>query len=74
MSLRGAATGRPPGPVVAILRLHEELRRADPRVHPRRALTTVLGTDSFGRSDFRSKLRGHFEINRHYIVVAAQKP
>jgi pyruvate dehydrogenase E1 component len=31
----------------------------------------VLGTDGFGRSDFRSKLREHFEINRHYIVVAA---
>jgi len=33
----------------------------------------VLGTDGFGRSDFRSKLRAHFEINRHYIVVAALK-
>jgi pyruvate dehydrogenase E1 component len=31
----------------------------------------VLGTDGFGRSDFRSKLRAHFEIDRHYIVVAA---
>jgi pyruvate dehydrogenase E1 component len=33
----------------------------------------VLGTDGFGRSDFRSKLREHFEINRHYIVLAALK-
>ena len=33
----------------------------------------VLGTDGFGRSDFRTKLREHFEINRHYIVVAALK-
>ena len=33
----------------------------------------VLGTDGFGRSDFRSRLREHFEINRHYIVVAALK-
>jgi pyruvate dehydrogenase E1 component len=31
----------------------------------------VLGTDGFGRSDFRSKLREHFEVNRHYVVVAA---
>jgi pyruvate dehydrogenase E1 component len=31
----------------------------------------VLGTDGFGRSDFRSKLREHFEVNRHFIVVAA---
>ncbi len=33
----------------------------------------VLGTDGFGRSDFRSRLREHFEVNRHYIVVAALK-
>ena len=33
----------------------------------------VLGTDGFGRSDFRVKLREHFEVNRHYIVVAALK-
>ena len=33
----------------------------------------VLGTDGYGRSDFRSRLREHFEINRHYIVVAALK-
>jgi pyruvate dehydrogenase E1 component len=33
----------------------------------------VLGTDGFGRSDFRSMLREHFEVNRHYIVVAALK-
>jgi pyruvate dehydrogenase E1 component len=33
----------------------------------------VLGTDGFGRSDFRSKLREHFEINRHFIVVATLK-
>ena len=34
---------------------------------------TTLGTDGFGRSDFRGKLREHFEVNRHYIVVAALK-
>ena len=33
----------------------------------------VLGSDGFGRSDFRGKLREHFEINRHYIVIAALK-
>ena len=33
----------------------------------------VLGTDGFGRSDFRTKLREHFEVDRHYIVVAALK-
>ena len=33
----------------------------------------VLGTDGFGRSDFRSKLREHFEVNRHFVVIAALK-
>ncbi len=30
----------------------------------------VLGTDGFGRSDFRSKLREHFEVDRHFVVLA----
>jgi pyruvate dehydrogenase E1 component len=33
----------------------------------------VLGTDGFGRSDSREQLRRHFEVDRHYIVVAALK-
>jgi len=33
----------------------------------------VLGTDGFGRSDFRSRLRRHFEVDRHYVAVAALK-
>ena len=33
----------------------------------------VLGTDGFGRSDFRRALRRFFEIDRHYIAVAALK-
>jgi pyruvate dehydrogenase E1 component len=40
---------------------------------PKNRTYKVLGTDGFGRSDFRSKLREHFEVNRHYIVVAALK-
>ncbi len=31
----------------------------------------VLGTDGFGRSDSREKLRHFFEVNHKYIVVAA---
>ncbi len=38
---------------------------------PRRYL--VLGTDGFGRSDMRSQLRAFFEVNRHYVAVAALK-
>jgi pyruvate dehydrogenase E1 component len=33
----------------------------------------VLGTDGFGRSDTREKLRRFFEVNRYYIAVAALK-
>jgi pyruvate dehydrogenase E1 component len=33
----------------------------------------VLGTDGFGRSDFRRKLRRFFEVDRHYVAVAALK-
>jgi pyruvate dehydrogenase E1 component len=34
---------------------------------------TVLGTDGFGRSDSRQNLRKFFEVDRHYVVVAALK-
>jgi pyruvate dehydrogenase E1 component len=33
----------------------------------------VLGTDGFGRSDYRVKLRTFFEVDRHYVAVAALK-
>ncbi|SOD19502.1 pyruvate dehydrogenase (acetyl-transferring), homodimeric type [Nitrosomonas ureae] len=33
----------------------------------------VLGTDGFGRSDTREKLRRFFEVDRFYITVAALK-
>jgi pyruvate dehydrogenase E1 component len=33
----------------------------------------VLGTDGFGRSDFRRQLRRFFEVDRYYVTVAALK-
>jgi pyruvate dehydrogenase E1 component len=33
----------------------------------------VLGTDGFGRSDTRERLREFFEVNRYYVAVAALK-
>jgi len=61
------------GPVVAstdyMKNYADQIRAFVPRGRSYR----VLGTDGFGRSDFRSKLREHFEVNRHYIVVAALK-
>jgi pyruvate dehydrogenase E1 component len=34
---------------------------------------TVLGTDGFGRSDTRERLRNFFEVNRYYVTVATLK-
>ncbi len=33
----------------------------------------VLGTDGYGRSDTRKQLRKHFEVDRHWVVVATLK-
>jgi pyruvate dehydrogenase E1 component len=32
---------------------------------------TTLGTDGFGRSDSREKLRNFFEVDRYFVTVAA---
>ncbi|MDL5158751.1 pyruvate dehydrogenase (acetyl-transferring), homodimeric type [Actinomycetospora termitidis] len=61
---------RPEGPVVAAT----DYMRAFPDqirqfVVGRRF--EVLGTDGFGRSDYRRALRDFFEVDRRYVVVAA---
>jgi pyruvate dehydrogenase E1 component len=33
----------------------------------------VLGTDGFGRSDYRRRLRSFFEVDRYHVVVASLK-
>jgi pyruvate dehydrogenase E1 component len=38
---------------------------------PRGRTYKVLGTDGYGRSDSRAKLRRFFEVDRHYVTVAA---
>jgi len=59
------------GPVVAatdyMRNYAEQIRAHVPRTF------AVLGTDGFGRSDYRAKLRQFFEVNRYYIAVAALK-
>jgi pyruvate dehydrogenase E1 component len=40
---------------------------------PRERIYRVLGTDGFGRSDSRAKLRHFFEVNRHFVAIAALK-
>ena len=57
------------GPVVAatdyMRAFADQLRNYIPRRY------NVLGTDGFGRSDYRVKLRQFFEVNRYYVTVAA---
>jgi pyruvate dehydrogenase E1 component len=36
-----------------------------------RAPYRVLGTDGFGRSDYRKTLRSFFEVDRHHVALAA---
>jgi pyruvate dehydrogenase E1 component len=59
------------GPVVAatdyIRAFAEQIRPYVPRRY------TVLGTDGFGRSDTREKLRHFFEVDRQWVTVAALK-
>jgi pyruvate dehydrogenase E1 component len=46
----------------------EQIRRLIPSSH-----VTILGTDGFGRSDSREKLRKFFEVDRYYIAISALK-
>jgi pyruvate dehydrogenase E1 component len=63
--------GRPAGPVVAatdyMRAFAEQIRPSVPA--DRRYV--VLGTDGYGRSDYRRALRRHFEVDRNYVAVAA---
>ena len=61
------------GPIVATtdyMRAFAEQIRA---FMPKGRSYKVLGTDGFGRSDSRAKLREFFEVNRFYVTVAALK-
>jgi pyruvate dehydrogenase E1 component len=40
---------------------------------PKDRIYRVLGTDGFGRSDSRAKLRHFFEVNRYFVAIAALK-
>ncbi|NLC36082.1 MAG: pyruvate dehydrogenase (acetyl-transferring), homodimeric type, partial [Alcaligenaceae bacterium] len=59
------------GPIVAstdyVKSYAEQIRQFIPKGREYR----VLGTDGYGRSDFRYKLREHFEVDRHFVVLAA---
>jgi len=57
------------GPVIAstdyIKTFADQIREFVPRRY------TVLGTDGFGRSDYRRTLRHFFEVDRYFVAVAA---
>jgi len=60
------------GPIVAAsdyTRMYAEQIRPFVTENGRRY--TVLGTDGFGRSDSRERLRHFFEVDRHWVTVAA---
>ncbi|MCE4554519.1 pyruvate dehydrogenase (acetyl-transferring), homodimeric type [Roseateles cellulosilyticus] len=65
--------GQTKGPVIASTDYMKNYAEQIRAFIPKGRSYKVLGTDGFGRSDFRSKLRAHFEVNRHYIVIAALK-
>ena len=61
------------GPIVVstdYMRVYAEQVRA---FIPKNRSYKVLGTDGFGRSDSRAKLREFFEVNRYFVTVAALK-
>jgi pyruvate dehydrogenase E1 component len=59
------------GPVIAA---SDYLKTCADQIRPFvRAPYRVLGTDGFGRSDNRRMLRHFFEVNRHFVAVAALK-
>ena len=61
------------GPVIASTDYMKNYAEQIRAFLPKGRTYKVLGTDGFGRSDFRTKLREHFEVDRHYVVVAALK-
>jgi pyruvate dehydrogenase E1 component len=61
------------GPVIASTDYMKSFAEQIRPFVPRGRAYRVLGTDGFGRSDSREKLRYHFEVNRHWVTVAALK-
>jgi pyruvate dehydrogenase E1 component len=64
---------RPAGPVIAATDYMKTYADQIRPFVPRERVYRVLGTDGFGRSDSRAKLRHFFEVNRSFVVVAALK-
>jgi pyruvate dehydrogenase E1 component len=60
-----------PGPAIAatdyVKAFADQIRPCVPKRY------RVLGTDGFGRSDYRVRLRNFFEVDRYYVAIAALK-
>jgi pyruvate dehydrogenase E1 component len=61
------------GPIVATTDYMKAFAEQIRAFIPKDRTYKVLGTDGYGRSDSRAKLREFFEVNRYYIVVASLK-
>jgi pyruvate dehydrogenase E1 component len=59
------------GPIVATTDYMRQFADQIRPYMPKGRTYKVLGTDGFGRSDSRAKLREFFEVNRYYITVAS---
>ena len=64
---------RPSGPVVAASDYMKTFADQIRPFIPQGRVYRVLGTDGFGRSDSRAKLRHFFEVNRWFVTIAALK-
>jgi pyruvate dehydrogenase E1 component len=64
---------RPMGPVVAASDYMKTFADQIRPFIPKDRTYRVLGTDGFGRSDSRAKLRHFFEVNRTFVAIAALK-
>jgi pyruvate dehydrogenase E1 component len=64
---------RPAGPVIAATDYIKSFADQIRPFVPRERVYRVLGTDGFGRSDSRAKLRHFFEVNRYFVTLAALK-
>ena len=66
--IQSSLEGRP-GPVIAAT---DYMRSYADQIRPWvSAPYRVLGTDGYGRSDYRKTLRSFFEVDRHHVALAA---
>ena len=68
-----ACLAKTSGPVVASSDYMKAFADGIRNFMPKGRTYKVLGTDGFGRSDTREKLRQFFEVNRYFVTISALK-